>query len=298
MLAIGIDLGGTKTNFGLIEIRKEDFKIRKSITIASPQTKEAIITALKKNIRNLWDKKLEKIGLALAGRIDLEKKVSILSPNLKALEQITFSRLLSQEFNLPVFINNDASAFTLAESCYGAARAKQKVVGLTLGTGIGGGLVISGKLWEGAYTSASEIGHMVIDCNGRLCSCGQEGCFEAYASATAIIKEYEQRCGFKKDAYSIYAEAEANLEPACSVFAEASNYLAVGLSNIINVLEPEIIVLGGGLARAKKLILPAIQKTKKITLPRGEKIKIVKAKLGIKAGMIGAALLGYNSALS
>ena len=289
MLAIGIDLGGTKTNLGLIEIQKPGFKIKKRITISSPQKKEELVSALRKNIDKIWHKRVEKIGLALAGQIDFKKRLSICSPNIKILEKVPLAKILEKKLSLPVNLDNDANSFVLAENTYGAGKGKKRVAGLTLGTGIGGGLVLEDKLYHGAFTSASEFGHMIVDDKGRLCGCGQSGCLEAYASATAMIKEYERRTGFKKDAYSIQEEAEANLDPAKSILEEAAHYLAVGLVNIVNIIEPEIIVLGGGLSRVKSFIDLAILKTKKIT--RGGKTEISRTKLGTDAGMIGAALL-------
>lgn len=299
MLAIGIDLGATKTNFGLIEIKKEKFRIIKTNTIPSPQEKEQLKEAILENVEKIIDKRVEKIGLALAGQIDLERQKSILSPNIKALERISLGEILKKEFKRPVFVDNDANAFVLAETTYGAASGKQKVVGLTLGTGIGGGVMIRGKIYHGAYTSATELGHMIIKEGGRKCSCGKRGCLEAYSSATAIIEEYRRRSGLPRDAYSIQEEAEAGLEPGKSILEEAAYYLAIGLSNIIVIFEPEIIILGGGLSRVTNFVNRAIKNTKIFTrkIP-SEYVKIVKAKLGTEAGMIGAALLGYNSALS
>ncbi len=292
MLSIGIDLGGTKTNFGLIEIQETKFEIRKKITIPSPQQKEGLISALYKNVRKVWDQGAERIGLAEAGQIDFEKKMSICSPNIKILEKVSLAKLLEKKFNLPVHLNNDANAFTLAESIYGAGKDKKKIVGLTLGTGIGGGVILNHELYHGAFTSASEFGHMIIQADGRPCSCGKAGCLEAYASGTAIVLEYERRTGFRRDAVNIEKEAKSSLEPAKSVFLEAASYLAVGLANIINIFEPEVIILGGGLSRNNNFINSAIKKTKKITAGKiGEKVKIVKASLGTDAGMIGAALL-------
>ncbi|MFA4880812.1 MAG: ROK family protein [Candidatus Doudnabacteria bacterium] len=292
MLSVGIDLGGTKTNFGLLEIRKEKFKILKQTTISSPHKKEELVQAVRENIKKIIVPGVKKIGLAQAGIIDINQKINLLSPNLKALEHIDFARLLQKEFKIRIFLDNDTNAFILAEATYGACRDKKKAVGLTLGTGIGGGLVIDGKLYHGICTSATEFGHMIIDYNGRKCSCGQKGCLEAYASATAIIQEYENRTGFRRDAYAIEEEAKSGLEPAQSIFTEASNYLAVGLANIINILEPETIVLGGGLSEVANFVDLAIHNTKKFTLKGlGECVKIVKAKLGREAGMIGAALL-------
>lgn len=292
MLAIGIDLGGTKTNFGLVRIQNKKFEIIKKKTITSPQEEKKLVSVVLENVQTIINRKVEKIGLSLAGQINFETQKSISSPNIPVLEKISFRKILKKEFGLPVYIENDANAFALAESVFGAACGKERVVGLTLGTGIGGGVIIDGKVYHGAHTSASELGHMIIAADGRKCPCGHQGCLEAYTSATAVVKEYERRTGFKKDAYSIQKEAQDNLGPAKSVLEEAARYLSVGLVNIINIFEPEVIVLGGGFARANELINPAVQKTKKITPGcLGKYIEITRAKLGIDAGMIGATLL-------
>jgi len=293
MFSLGIDLGGTKTNFGLVEIEQNSFKILSQTAFPSPQKAKDLARLLEANIKNLLAiRRPEKIGLAQAGLIDRAKKINLASPNLKVLENFDLTRILEKQFHLPVATDNDANAFTLAEATYGAGRGREKIVGLTLGTGIGGGIVLAGKIYHGAYNSAAEFGHMIIDYNGRKCGCGKKGCLEAYASATAIVQEYENRSGRKRDTYAIEAEAKKNLEPAKSIFTKASNYLAIGLANIINILEPQIIVLGGGLSQIKLFIEPAIFNTKKFTFGNlGECVEIATAKLGANAGLIGAALL-------
>ncbi len=292
MLVLGIDLGGTKINFGLVKIQEKKFEILKQNTIASPDQKEALIYALKTNIQKIITPNVEKIGLAQAGLIQQSTKINLFSPNLKALENLDLAQILEKEFNLPVSTDNDANAFTLAEATFGAGCGKDRIVGITLGTGIGGGIVMDNEIYHGACSSAAEFGHMIIDSNGRKCSCGRKGCLEAYASATAIIKEYENRTGFRRDTYALEEEAKSNLEPAKSIFSEASDYLGIGLANIINILEPEMIVLGGGLAQVKFFTDQAISNTKKFTFGNsGECVEITTAKLGKEAGMIGAALL-------
>ncbi len=292
MLALGIDLGGTKTNFGLIEVRKNDFRIVKQNNIISPRDQKILTQVVLENIQKLCVPQTNRIGLALAGQIDLQKQKSICSPNLPILEKIDFVGLIKKEFKLPVYLDNDAHAFVLAEATYGAGLGQGFIAGLTLGTGIGGGIFLNGKIHHGAFTTSGEFGHMIIEQNGRPCTCGQRGCLEAYASATAIIAEYRRRTGFARDSYSIQEEAESNLEPARTIFQEAAQALGVGLVNIVNILEPELIVLGGGLAQIGSLIRRATQIAQDILGPKkGARVKIVPAKLGRESGMIGAALL-------
>ncbi|MDP2918358.1 MAG: ROK family protein, partial [bacterium] len=237
MLVLGIDLGGTKINFGLVKIQKESFEILKQNTIASPKEKKEFICVVQKNIQRIITPDTKKIGLAQAGLIQQSTKINLFSPNLKVLENFNLAQILEKEFNLSVSTDNDANAFTLAEATFGAGRGKDRVVGITLGTGIGGGIVMNNEIYHGACSSAAEFGHTIIDYNGRKCGCGKQGCMEAYASATAIIKEYENRAGFRRDTYALEEEAKSNLEPAKSIFSEASNYLGIGLANIINILE-------------------------------------------------------------
>jgi len=293
---IGVDLGATKIATGLVN---QKGKVVKKVKIATEAEKgiDKVVENVVFSIEQVAPEKVSKIGLACAGQIDIKKGVIVYSPNLK-WKRIPLVRLISQKIekelaweDFKIFIDNDANCFTLAEAIYGAARGKKYVVGLTLGTGIGSGIVINGKIYHG-QTFASEAGHMIVEPGGRECACGRKGHLEAYASGGAIERKYKELTGRKKIATDIEIEALQNKESeAFQIYQEAGKYLGIGLANIASILDPEIIVLGGGLARSDLLIDKAKVEFEKEIFFRDKATKIIKTKLGDDAGIVGAACI-------
>lgn len=295
-MTIGIDLGATKIATGLVD---EKGKVLKKVKIATEAEKgvEKVSENVVFSIKQVATEKIDRIGLAVAGQIDIKKGIIIYSPNLK-WKKVALVKLVSQKIrqdlgweDFKISIDNDANCFALAEAIYGAAKGKKYVVGLTLGTGIGSGLVIDGKIYHG-QAFATEMGHMVVKAGGRLCSCGRKGHLEAYASGGAIERRYKELTGRKKIATDIEIEALQNKDSeAFQIYREAGKYLGVGLANIVNMLDPEIIVLGGGLARSDLLIDLAKEELKKEIFFRDKATEIVRSKLGDEAGIVGAACI-------
>jgi len=205
---------------------------------------------------------------------------------------------------LPVFIDNDANCATIGEHWIGAAKGCANAILLTLGTGIGGGIIIDNKIYRGSHGTAGEIGHMTIFPNGNKCGCGNSGCFEAYASANAAVtraKEILKRQDTgsvlrgKKEitAHDIFLSAESGDSFSKSVLIESGRYLGIGIANLANIFDPDMIIIGGGFASAEKYLIPAAidEAYKRSFKSVMDKIKITKAKLGNDAGIIGAAKL-------
>ncbi len=246
-------------------------------------------------------------GVCCPGMID-DKGNVIFAGNLN-LKNYPLKKLISEKLNMPVRVCNDANAAALGEAKFGAGKDTKDSVLITLGTGVGGGIIIGGKLFEGYKSAGAEIGHMVIECGGDLCTCGRRGCFEAYCSATALTAA--TKAAMEDDtasamwkSYSLEnADGRAAFEymdcdrSARRVVEKYISYLACGITNICNIFRPQVIIIGGGVAaQGSRLITPLQQAVdKEIFGGVGfAPVKIVCAELGPKAGAFGAAALGME----
>jgi len=278
---IGIDVGATKISFVLLENRK----VIKKRKIPTPKTKTKFIQEIKDNLKNF--PKINKIGLAIAGALDIKKGIVLESPNLKYLNNFPLVKVLEKELKSKIIIENDANCFALAEAVLGAGKNKNIVFGITLGSGLGGGLAINKKIYHGAFNTGVEPGHQTINFNGPKCSCGNISCWEEYCSAKF----------FKRKGCSVLElarKAKQKDKRALAMFREYGKYLGVGLTNIIDLVEPEIIVIGGGISQAWPYFLKETKKEikKRVFSPLAKKYtKIEISKLGEFSGAIGAGLL-------
>ncbi|TSC95714.1 MAG: glucokinase [Parcubacteria group bacterium Athens1014_10] len=292
---ISFDVGATKTRVGLLT---EDYKIIKKETFATPKKAKEILSLIYQEIENFRSfGEIKKIGLGIAGQIDLKKRLVNFGPNFsQELKNIPLEKILEKKFKKPTAIDNDAHCFSLGEALAGHGKKYNFILGVTLGTGIGGGIIIDKKILRGKDNIAGEIGHQIIEINGRQCGCGKKGCWEAYASGMAMIKSYHKITGKNKNALEIQKDFLNNKKESKEAVEQTANYLAIGLSNLINILNPEVIILGGGLSNFKEFIELAKKEVKKIVLtPDLQKTPILISKLGDDAGLIGAALLNEKS---
>lgn len=281
IFSIGVDIGGSKINAILFNLKQSDIVWWSAIP--TPKNKKAFFTALKKLIADALEKApkaaIAGIGLGIAGEIDFQKGILLNSPNLRFLNKTRPGQVIEKRFNLKTVIDNDANCFALAEARLGAGRSFKNVVGITLGTGVGGGIVLNGKLYHGVYGSAGEIGWMILDGTRT---------FEDLASEK-FIKRLS-----RESPINLEAKARRGDKMALKIYETFGNNLGLGIANIVNVMDPELIILGGGLASAAGLFLPQARKTAKkhiISPLSRRKLKIVLAKLGKNAGAVGAALL-------
>lgn len=310
--SVGIDLGGTKILIALIE--KESGKVIHFVKKKTKKEKGAanIVRKMISGINELLEETnvntedIASIGIAAAGQIDRENGIILGAPNLDCYD-LNLKEILEGEYNLPVCLANDVEAATLGEIKFGAGRGVDDLVCVFVGTGVGSCIVKNGKIIQGATGTAGEIGHIIVDLNGRQCNCGAHGCLEAYASRSAIEKRIEG--ALKKGRHSVILdyleegksitssmirksiEREDELVTHC--VDEASAYLSGGLASIINFINPKLIILGGGLIEAvdyfyKKTIKDA--KLKCLPVP-ATKIEFKKTALGDFSGVIGAAYL-------
>jgi glucokinase len=315
---IGVDLGGTKIKIGMVN---EGGKIVSSgIIDTDPSHDDKIImrdmtAEIDRLIKQegLQVKDIKSIGIGVPGLVDYEKGNIIYCTNLSwyNIEAVSY---LKEHFNIPVYIENDATVAAYAESLFGSTKGARDSVFLTIGTGIGGGIIINRQVIRGAHGAGSEIGHMVIGENFYDCNCGRNGCFETLASATAMIKYALRKMNtdypdssLKKifiengnlEAKNIFDQAVLGDALAVETVNRTAKYMAIGITNIYNMLDPEIIAIGGGVSKAGDSFFDLIRNNvNKMTLVDSDSIeygKIVRAELGNDAGIIGAAFLSKQS---
>jgi glucokinase len=292
---IGLDIGGTKIRGGLLDRRFRLVKTKELLTEAY-RGQSAVRQNIFQLIRELDHKKTKKIGVAIRGLVDSRRgqvKTATMMPD--GFRNVGLVQLIKKEFQVSVCIDNDANCFTLAESKLGAGRGKNTVVGVTLGTGIGGGIIINGQIYHGARGAAGELGHIIIKPDSYKWNCGQRGCFESLCSGSALTKQYYLLTKKKLNSFAIEDRYRRGDKSARKVFAAMSHYLALGLANIVQLLNPDIMVIGGGFSRLKFYVKPALEEFKKhVMYDELKKTPIRYAKLGPQAGVIGAALLCLN----
>lgn len=307
---LAVDLGGTKIAAALVS---EDNKIiaREHVLTLAAEGQEAVIGRLFSAIDALLKQKglsrIHSICLAVAGPIDVNRSVVSASPNLPGWRNVAIREIVARRYQVSTFLLNDAKAAALGEHRLGAGRGISNLVYVTVGTGIGGGIIINGKLYSGTSGCAGEIGHMTIDVSGPVCSCGNIGCWEVLASGTALAREairllksgkkssLTEMVGGKLDAVTaekIALAAQSGDSLALKVISRTAAYLGVGLINLVNIFNPEMIVIGGGLSKVGDLLLePAkrVMKERAFSLC-AERVRIVTAQLGDDVGVLGAAL--------
>lgn len=310
---IAIDLGGTNIKIAVI---KNDNKIIKKLSVPTKSYKDkgALIDGLAqlcaKIISEARLKKTEiaGIGIGAPGLIDSKRGIINQLVNIKGFKDVPLKKLIEKKTGISTFLDNDVNVMTLGELYYGAGRGAKNLLCVTLGTGVGGGIVIDGKLYRGSSLSAGEIGHMPLNEEGPKCNCGGFGCMEKYVgnkyiAAMAIQKIKKAKRGLvlklaKGNLRRITPEvislaAKKGDKLARAVWKEIGGHLGVTLAGVINLLNPEMIVIGGGVAGAGRFLFEAARRTvrERAMEAPARAVKIVKAKLGNEAGLIGAAVL-------
>lgn len=314
MYRLGIDLGGTNIATGVVD---ENFKIigLGKVKTNAPRPAEEIVDDMVKSAlmavkdANLTINDIDSIGVGTPGSVVQTTGVVTYSNNL-GFYNLPLAEMLEKKLGKKVYIENDANAATYGEYIAGAGKGTENFVAITLGTGVGGGIIIGGKIYSGSNFAGGELGHTVIQMNGEACTCGRNGCFEAYASATALIRQTKQAmikfpeskmweiCN--KDINSVsgrtaFDGARSGDEAAIGVVNDYINYLSVGIANIINTFQPDVFCVGGGISNEGEYLMAPIRK-----LVKGENYarnmekntEIKAATLGNDAGIIGAAYLG------
>lgn len=311
---VGVDVGGTNVKVALVD-KSGSIAYSNSVPTRAEMgyeyTIQNMITAIKDLMKEpkVESDSIEGIGFGFPGQIDCDNGIVRLAPNIPGWVNIPIASIISKEFGVPVKVDNDVRCAALAELNYGAGQGAQNMLCITVGTGIGSGIILNGKLVRGASNAAGELGHIKLDITGGpLCGCGDRGCLEAFASGPAIVALAEEYIkGGKSTKYRelanpditpyIVCEAAKQGDPvAKKIFEIVGEYIGMGLTSVVNLLNPEKIVIGGGVADAGDLLFTPIKETlKKRAMPiQGAAVEIVHAQLGNTAGVIGASLLTEN----
>ena len=307
---IGIDVGGTNVKIALVS-DKGKIIYSNSIPTRAEMGYEYTINSMKDAVRDLLKETkmkpsdIEGMGFGFPGQIDCKNGVVRLAPNIPGWVNIPIANIMEKEFGISTRVDNDVRTATLGELNYGAGVGCENLVCITVGTGIGSGLVVNGKLVRGANNAAGEIGHIKLtNEGGPLCGCGDRGCLEAYASGPSIVALAEEYIkGGKSTKYRelanpditpyIVAVAAKEGDPvAKQIFRIMGEYIGMGLTSVVNLLNPEKIIIGGGVAEAGDILFNPIKETiakRAMTIQR--EVEIVPAQLGNTAGVIGASLL-------
>ena len=289
----GFDLGGTQLKYGLIDgVGTLLFKDKSP----TPPTIEGfldLVGRLWKELRRRSPEPIEAAGFGIPGIYDLRTRKILQSPNFSGLDEFDIHPALSRVLDVPFWVDNDANMAAFGEWAHGAGRGVQSLVLLTIGTGIGGGIILGGRLWQGGCGYAGEVGHITVNPDGAMCNCGRQGCLEAEASATALVRDYRKATGAPEDvtAEEIARRAGAGEEAARRAYERAGYYLGIGLGILLNLLNPEKILLGGGVMASGELLLrptldSARNRSYKATF---DCCSIERASLGNDAGIIGSA---------
>ncbi|MEO0293238.1 MAG: ROK family protein [candidate division WOR-3 bacterium] len=280
-LALGIDVGSTNIKTGLVLKNKvKEFK-------TLPSNQEKILEELVDIIKSYNSFHFSVIGVGFPGFIEDGKVYNVTS--LSSIYGFELQEYLRKKTKFPVYVFNDANAYIFGEVLAGNGKNAKIVVGLTLGTGVGGAIVIDKKVYKGTQGFASEFGHMIIDLEGPECRCGNKGCLEAFVGGYAISNRYKVLSGKEKSVKEIFDEARKRKTIALKVVNDFGFYLGVGINNIVKALDPDLVIIGGGIAKAGNMILKLIKKNQSLESLSFKKVKIKIAKLQDKAGIIGSA---------
>lgn len=315
MYYLGIDLGGTNIAVGIVDENHKIVRKGSTPTLASREP-EAIVQDMGALCLRLLKEEgisveeVAKIGIASPGSIDPEKGMIVYANNLP-FRNFPIADLLKKQVPVAhIYVENDANAAALGEAMGGAAMGADIAVMITLGTGVGGGVIINGKVFSGFNYAGAELGHVVIEYEGVPCSCGRKGCWEAYSSATALVRMTKEKMLETKDT-KMWEMVDGNIEKANARIAFAAmkqgdkagqevvdkyiRYLACGISNMINIFQPNVLCIGGGVCNEKDYLLkPLMELVEKDQYTSGldKKTRVCIAELGNDAGIVGAAALG------
>lgn len=318
-LVVAVDLGGTNFRLALVDSAGE-ILARHSFSTRSGQGRTALVRQISEAILALVEEQsaplgaIQGVGLGIPGQLLPAEGRILFAPNLQELNNCPLGAELSQLLPWPVVLENDANAFALGEHWLGAGRGWPHLLGITLGTGVGGGLVLQGKIWQGNAVSVAEIGHTTIDPHGELCHCGNRGCLETLASANWTMAWVKNRLldgeasnlrpRWKKapdtlDARLLHRAAQEGDVLAQTAFGRVGKALGLAIANVVHLLGLPLVVIGGNFARTWDQFIEPLQREldQRLTFFPRETLQIVPAVLGDNAGLLGAAKLALNGAI-
>lgn len=293
---IGVDVGGTKTLAAIVDREGEIAQHVEHPTDVSSQT--ALLGGLDAIVDELREgREIAALGFGIPSRVDQRSGRAVASVNIP-LADVDFRDRMRERHGLPVGIDNDANAATIGEWQAGAAKGASHVVMLTLGTGVGGGLILDGKPFRGATGVGAELGHIVIGIDGPPCGCGGHGHLESYAAGRVADAAARRLYGEKSNGHELVAQAREGDAQALEAVAEIGRNLGAGIASLVNIFEPEVVVVGGGFGwAAGELLLGPAREVLAIEglEPLRDTVRVVPAQLGFQAGVIGAAMVGFEA---
>lgn len=309
---IGVDIGGTNVKIALVD-EQGHIAYSNSVPTRAEMGYEYTITNIKNIIKacvketNISIEQVGGIGIGCPGQIDSTKGIVRLLPNIPGWVNVPLSDIMQKEFKITTKVDNDVRVATLGEFHFGAGKGYKNIVCITVGTGIGSGIIINGELVRGSSMSAGELGHMILQAEGgAICGCGNTGCLEALASGPSIVKmANDYLMGGKSTKYKelainspitpqiVYEAAGLGDAVAKRIFEITGYWIGIALTNVVNFINPELIIIGGGVAQAGDILLDPIRETiqKRALSVAAQNVKIVPAELGESAGVVGASLL-------
>ena len=314
MIAIGVDIGGTSIKGAAVDSDGRVYE-KFSLPVIKDEAGEVTIRKLSEIIKDYiaaqgLEHKIIGIGIGCPGTLDIQRGIVNYSNNLKWFD-LPMVDIMHEMLPYPIRLTNDANAASLGEAKFGAGKSYETIIMLTLGTGVGGGIIINGKLFEGNEGKGGELGHSVVVVDGELCSCGRKGCLEAYASATALIRDTKK--AMKSNRRSLlwkvcpdidlvggkvpFEAAKQGDATAINVLDNYVKYLGEGILNFCNIFRPNVVVLSGGIANAGDYLFSRVNKyieDRDYGYKRTPAVKVVPAELGYDSGKIGAAALFFE----
>jgi glucokinase len=296
-VVIGVDVGGTKLLGGVIA--RDGSVVRRHELPTPTSSEEALLVALDELVAGLLDDDVGALGFGIPSTIDQQAGQAVQSVNIP-LEDVPFRDRFADRFSLPVGIDNDANAAAIAEWKVGAGRGTQHMVMLTLGTGVGGGLILDGRPYRGALGAAAELGHVVVQFDGRPCQglCTGRGHIEAYATGVAASRDAAEALGAGADSRVLLQRARSNDPVALEVLGGIARRLGATMGSFVNIFNPEVIVVGGGWGKAAGEFLletaRAVMRQEALS-PGRELVRVVPAELGSEAGLVGAGFVAFEA---
>lgn len=298
---IGIDIGGTNLKIGLLDLRCKILR-KEVLSTKGFLEKEDLILALERGTRGiiraagLKKQDILVLGVGLPGPVDAAGGLVHFLPNVPGWRNVKLKKILEKRLGLPVYLDNDVKMMTLAEKKLGAAAGFGNVLCITLGTGVGGGLILDEKLYRGRDNAAGEIGHLPINEKGPRCNCGGIACLEAYIGNNNIARLSAKAFGYPVSPQELSALARKGNKTAQGIWSQVGRWLGLALAGAANLLNLDAVVIGGGVSGAGKILFDAVRQTIKeraMSVQSG-RLKVLRAKLGPDAGIIGAAIMAQG----
>lgn len=290
---IGVDAGPERVECILTDLTGTIYE-RAASKLDTPITNDQFLAVLIATIKRVFQAqdKIIGIGIAMHGVVDVDTGTSLVAPILN-LKNIPIKSVIEEEFNITVKVENDARAFALGESWFGGHEAFESMVAVNIGRGVGAGVVINGKLYHGAQGIAGEFGHMTIDINGDICECGNQGCLQTFVSGAAIAKRAGKQFSADLTAKEVYESALNGNQAYADLLVETGKMIGIGLANLIHLFNPSKIVLGGGVMKSERFIMPALLETvkQKVLTNKAKETVVTVTRLGEDATILGAVAL-------